>query len=87
VEEGAGAPVGNFFGDDEVVGRGGGDLREMGDTKDLPATGEIPHAGGDLDGDFPSHVRVDLIEDEERHIILLRKDTFEGQHHTGNFAA
>ena len=67
----------HLFCDHKLGRRRGLDLRQMRDTQHLVAGAERAHLRPDRIGNFPTDVRVDLVEDEERDGILEREDGFD----------
>lgn len=77
----------HFLIDDELPGGGRRDLWQMGDAKNLSSFGELPQAVGHFGGDFAAHVCVNLVEDQQCHIILSGQNPLDGEHDPGNLPA
>ncbi len=86
-EVGDGAVAGVLLGDDELRGRGGGDLGEVGDAEDLVGGAKAAHFSADGMGDLAADIGVDFIEDEQRDAVLGGQGAFDGEHDAGDFAA
>ena len=84
---GEGAAPRHLFGDHKLGRRRCCDLRQMRDAQHLMARGQRTHLRPDRMRNFAPHVRVDLVEDEERDGILEREDRLDRQRHPRDFAA
>ena len=62
-------------------------LRQMRDAKHLVAAPQLAHARPNLHRDFATDVGVDLIEDQQRHGVVLRQYALHRKHHARDLAA
>ena len=59
----------------------------MGDAEDLAALAEFPHFLADFRGDLTADIGINLVKDEDRHVVLIGQGAFQGEHDAGDFAA
>ena len=64
-----------------------GNLRKMGHAEHLPPFGHGPELERHLLCGPSAHARVDLVENQRRHAVLLREHLLHGEHDSGQLAA
>src|SRR5258705_13163675 len=69
------------LGDHDVMVRAGGDLREMRDREYLVLLRNPPQRVADLQSYSAADARIDLVEDQSRHLIDSRQNRLEREHH------
>src|SRR6266550_959712 len=82
-----GAPAAHFFRHHELRGCCRRHRWQMGNAKHLMALRQLAHARADGMGNLAADVRVNLIEDEQRHRILRGQRRLDREHQAGNFPA
>ena len=62
-------------------------LRQVSHAKHLMVERNRRHFFSDHSANLSAHIRIHLVEDQQRHAIQIREHRFQREHHTGQFTA
>jgi NCS1 family nucleobase:cation symporter-1 len=83
---GHGPAVAGNLGDDQVRLARRRHRRQVGDAEHLPPTPDLPHLVAHGMGRLATDVGVDLVEHQDRDVVLRGQHGLEREHHAGEFA-